>query len=68
MGLLSWLKRRQQKRVWNNWAEQESTRLSLLEQKTLVTTAKINLKISKIQLLLLENEEKRLKNRSKYLV
>lgn len=67
MSLFSWLKRRQRKRILNNWAEEQTTRLTLLEQETLVKTAKVNLQLSEVQLKLLKREERRSRKKPHYI-
>lgn len=62
MGLKNWWKRRQEKRKYEDWLYFEWSRLKLQERKTLLKTAKINLKFQKYQWKMMKKEEKRTHN------
>lgn len=59
MGLRDWWKRRQQKKLYEDWLQHEQSRLDIQERKTLLKTAKVNLQFQRLQLKLLRKEEKR---------
>jgi len=59
LGLRDWLKRRQQKKAWEEWLELERDRLDTAERNIVLKIARADLQLQKLQLKLLKREEQK---------